>query len=155
MANITSPLSGDAKNTTATCLQGTLMDLIDLSLVAKQMHWDVVGPNFRSVHLQLDEVVSLARKHTDIVAERLVALGVNADGRSATVAKSTKLAQPESGWLESGKVVAMMTDILDGISKRMRERVDETEKSDQATQDILIAVTQDIEKQRWMFQAMR
>ncbi|GAA4517224.1 MULTISPECIES: Dps family protein [Nonomuraea] len=154
MAPITSPLSGEAKTTTAKCLQGALMDLIDLSLVGKQLHWNVIGPNFRSVHLQLDEVVSLARAHTDIVAERLVALGANADGRAATVSKSTKLTQPESGWIESGKVAATMTDILDGVSKRMRERIDLTDETDQATQDIIIAVTQEIEKQRWMFQAM-
>lgn len=155
MATITSPLSGDAKSTVAQALQGALVDLIDLSLVAKQMHWNVVGSQFRSVHLQLDEVTALARKHADTVAERLAALGANADGRAATISRSTRLPQPENGWMEDGKVVASMTDILDGISKRMRERVDATEEPDQATQDILIDVTQDIEKQRWMFQAMR
>ncbi|MFG1944657.1 Dps family protein [Nonomuraea sp. NPDC048826] len=154
MATITSPLSGDAKSTTAKCLQGALMDLIDLSLVGKQMHWNVIGPNFRSVHLQLDEVVALARTHTDTIAERMSALGINADGRAATVAKATELAQPESGWIESGKVVSGMTDILGGVSRRMRERIDLTEESDPATQDLLIAITQDIEKQHWMFQAM-
>ncbi len=154
MATVTGPLMGDAKNTTATALQGALVDLIDLSLVAKQLHWNVIGTNFRSVHLQLDEVVTLARTYTDTIAERLSALGVNADGRSATVSKNTKLTQPESGWIESGKVVATMTDILGGISARMRERMDLTEKSDQATQDIIISVIQDIEKQHWMFQAM-
>ncbi|MGI5270697.1 Dps family protein [Nonomuraea sp. CA-218870] len=154
MATINSPLSGDAKTTTGTCLQGALVDLIDLSLVAKQMHWNVIGPNFRSVHLQLDEVVTLARRHTDILAERMSALGMNADGRSATVSKSSQLAQPESGWLESGKVVSAMTDVLGGIGRRMRERIDLTEESDPSTQDLLIAVNQDIEKQHWMFQAM-
>ncbi|MDA0634636.1 DNA starvation/stationary phase protection protein [Nonomuraea sp. MCN248] len=154
MATINSPLSGDAKTTTGKCLQGALIDLIDLSLVAKQMHWNVIGPNFRSVHLQLDEVVTLARRHTDTLAERMSALGMNADGRSATVSKSSQLSQPESGWLESGKVVSAMTDVLGGIGRRMRERIDMTEESDPSTQDLLIAVNQDIEKQHWMFQAM-
>ncbi|MEV0384456.1 DNA starvation/stationary phase protection protein [Nonomuraea sp. NPDC050643] len=155
MATITGPLSGDAKNTVATALQGALVDLVDLSLVAKQAHWNLIGPHFRPIHLQLDELTELARAHMDTIAERAVALGVNPDGRSATIAKSTKLQQPEGGWLEDGKVVAMVTDILDGIGRRMYERIRATDEADPVSQDLLIAVTQDIDKQHWMFQAQR
>ncbi|SDI01725.1 Dps family protein [Nonomuraea jiangxiensis] len=155
MAAITGPITGEAKNTVAEVLQGALVDLIDLSLVAKQAHWNLVGPHFRPIHLQLDEVTSLARTHMDEIAERAVALGINPDGRAATVARSTKLPQPDGGWLEDGKVVATMTDLLDGISKRMHERVHTTEEPDPVTQDLLIAVAQEIDKQHWMFQAQR
>ncbi|GAA1675367.1 DNA starvation/stationary phase protection protein [Nonomuraea sp. NPDC048882] len=155
MATITGPLSGDAKNTVAEALQGALVDLIDLSLVAKQAHWNLVGSHFRALHLQLDEVTQLARTHMDTIAERAVALGISPDGRSATVSRSTKLPQPESGWIEDGKVAATMTDILDGISKRMYERIRATEEADPVSQDLLIAVTQELDKQHWMFQAQR
>ncbi|HEX4812394.1 MAG TPA: DNA starvation/stationary phase protection protein [Nonomuraea sp.] len=155
MAAITGPLSGDAKAKVTEALQGTLVDLIDLSLVAKQAHWNLIGSHFRSIHLQLDLVTDLARRHMDTIAERAVAIGSNPDGRAATVARNTKLAQLESGWVEDGKVVATITDILDGISKRMYERVRATEESDPVTQDLLISVTQDVDKQHWMFQAMR
>ncbi|MFF4614452.1 Dps family protein [Nonomuraea jabiensis] len=153
MALITGPLSGDAKDTVAEALQGALVDLIDLSLVAKQAHWNLIGPHFRPIHLQLDELTDLARTHMDTIAERAVALGINPDGRSATVARSTKLQQPEAGWIEDGKVVATITDVLQGVSKRMHERVRTTDEPDPATQDLLIAVAQDIDKQHWMFQA--
>ncbi|MFG6193721.1 Dps family protein [Nonomuraea sp. JJY05] len=153
MAMITGPLSGDAKDTVAEALQGALVDLIDLSLVAKQAHWNLIGPHFRPIHLQLDELTELARSHMDTIAERAVAVGINPDGRSTTVARSTKLQQPESGWIEDGKVVATITGLLDGISKRMHERVRATDEPDPVTQDLLIAVAQDIDKQHWMFQA--
>ncbi|MFD1535925.1 Dps family protein [Nonomuraea guangzhouensis] len=153
MATITGPLSGEAKNTVATALQGALVDLIDLSLLAKQMHWNLTGPHFRPIHLQLDELTALAREHADTIAERAVALGLSPDGRAATVAKSTKLAQPENGWIEDGKVVATMTDILESIGNRMRERIAATDEPDPVSQDRLIAVAQDIDKQHWMFQA--
>ena len=155
MATITGPLSGDAKNTVATALQGALVDLIDLSLLAKQMHWNLTGPHFRQIHLQLDELTALAREHADTIAERAVALGISPDGRAATVAKSTKLSQPENGWIEDGKVVATMTDILESIGNRMRERIAATDEPDPVSQDLLIAVAQDIDKQHWMFQAQR
>ena len=36
-------------------LQATLVELLDLTLVGKQLHWNVVGTLFRPLHLQLDE----------------------------------------------------------------------------------------------------
>ncbi|NBF00004.1 DNA starvation/stationary phase protection protein [Nonomuraea sp. KC401] len=155
MATITGPLAGDARSTVAEALQGALVDLIDLSLVAKQAHWNLVGAHFRPIHRQLDKVTELARKHMDILAERSVALGINPDGRSATVARNTKLPQPDGGWLEDGKVVATITETLDGISKRMYERIRLTDEPDPVTQDLLIAVAREIDKQHWMFQAQR
>ncbi|NUR88333.1 MAG: DNA starvation/stationary phase protection protein [Nonomuraea sp.] len=155
MATITGPLGGAAKNTVAEALQGALVDLIDLSLVAKQAHWNIVGAHFRPLHLQLDELVAIAREHADTIAERAVALGVNPDGRAATVAGATRLTQPDAAWIEDGKVVATFTDILEGVSKRMRERIEATDEADPVTQDLLIAVAQDVDKQHWMFQAQR
>ena len=46
-------------------LQKVLVNLIDLQLVGKQAHWNVVGPNFRDLHLNLDEVVDIAREGGD------------------------------------------------------------------------------------------
>jgi starvation-inducible DNA-binding protein len=155
MAAITSALPAGDKKIIGECLQGALIDLIDLSLLAKQAHWNVVGHHFRPLHLQLDEIVAVARKHTDVMAERAVALGINPDGRSATVARSTELPQLETGWINDGKVVAAFTDILEGVSKRMRERVKAAEEADPSTQDLLISVVQDIEEQHWMLQAQR
>jgi starvation-inducible DNA-binding protein len=38
-------------------LEATLHELIELSLIGKQLHWAVVGPLFRPLHLHLDELV--------------------------------------------------------------------------------------------------
>ena len=67
-------------------LQETLIDLIDLGLQAKQAHWNVVGPRFRSVHLQLDDLVAFTRDFSDTVAERIVTLGDAADGSASAIA---------------------------------------------------------------------
>ncbi|MCW2943443.1 MAG: Ferritin Dps family protein [Actinoallomurus sp.] len=155
MSTVKSPLSDDARKATGTALQDSLVDLIDLHLLAKQAHWNLRGRNFRPIHLQLDEVVDLARDHADTVAERAVAIGVNPDGRSRTVAERTKLHQVDAGYLPDDKVVAAMTDILAEMSKRFRERIATTDETDRVSQDLLIAVTQDVEKQHWMFEAQR
>ncbi|WP_326638158.1 DNA starvation/stationary phase protection protein [Streptosporangium sp. NBC_01755] len=155
MSSITSPLKPEDKKVVGQALQGALVDLLDLSLLTKQAHWNVIGHNFRTLHLQLDKIVSSARKHSDTVAERAVAMGCNPDGRSSTIASHTEVPQLEAGYINDGKVVAAMTDILGSIIRRMRERIVATEKPDLVTQDLLIEITQDLEKHHWMIEAQR
>ncbi|MEV5409161.1 DNA starvation/stationary phase protection protein [Thermopolyspora sp. NPDC052614] len=155
MSTITSPLSDADRKIVGECLQGALIDLVDLSLLAKQAHWNLMGRNFRSLHLQLDDIVAIARKHMDVVAERAIAIGVNPDGRSGTVARETQLKQLNAGYIQDTQVVEAFTELLEGINRRMRERVERTEETDPVTQDLLIEASQDLEQQHWMIQAQR
>ncbi|MEO3749737.1 DNA starvation/stationary phase protection protein [Streptomyces sp. B6B3] len=134
-------------------LQGALMDLVDLSLVAKQTHWNILGPRFRSVHLQLDDVVSTARAHSDIVAERAAALGISPDGRAATVAAGSGISTVPEGWQQDTDAVRTMVDALGVIIVRMRDRLTAVGEVDAVSQDVLIQLTKDLEKHHWMFQA--
>ena len=70
-------------------LQAVLVDLIELGIQGKQAHWNVVGANFRDMHLQLDEIIAVARALSDQVAERMRALQALPDGRSETVTATT------------------------------------------------------------------
>ncbi|MFF1924309.1 Dps family protein [Streptomyces sp. NPDC058221] len=153
MSVVKSPLSEADLKSVGDALQGALVDLVDLSLVAKQVHWNVVGPRFRSVHLQLDEVVDTARQHSDTVAERASAIGVNPDGRSATIARTTAIDSVPEGWVKDVDAVRTLVDALGVVIGRMRERIEVTGEPDPVSQDILISLTADLEKHAWMFQA--
>ncbi|MFG2865259.1 Dps family protein [Streptomyces sioyaensis] len=153
MSVVKSTLSDEGRGIVGHALQGALVDLVDLSLVAKQVHWNVVGPRFRSVHLQLDDVVASARAHADTVAERASAIGVPPDGRAATVAKTSGIREIGDGWIKDGEVVRAMVDALSAVIGRMRERIVATADPDPVSQDILIGLTGDLEKHHWMFQA--
>ncbi|WP_328874179.1 DNA starvation/stationary phase protection protein [Streptomyces sp. NBC_00287] len=150
---VKSPLSDADLKTVSEALQGALVDLVDLGLVAKQIHWNVVGPRFRSVHLQLDEVVDTARAHSDTVAERASALGVPPDGRAATVAGGSGIAAVPDGWVKDVDAVGTLVKALGAVIVRMRERVGATGEADPVSQDIFITITADLEKHHWMFQA--
>ncbi|MBL7488942.1 DNA starvation/stationary phase protection protein [Frankia sp. AgB1.9] len=154
MSTVRSPLSDEARTTTGEALQAAVVELIDLSLLAKQLHWNVIGHSFRSVHKQLDEVVDFTRTYTDTLAERSVAIGCNPDGQSHTVTTRSPLRGVESGYLPDEKVVRIMTDLLGETSQHMRAHMATTEKADPVTQDIFINLLQEIEEQHWMFQAM-
>ena len=153
MSVVKSPLPESARRTVGDALQGALVDLVDLSLLAKQVHWNVVGPRFRSIHLQLDEVVDTARAASDTVAERASAIGVTPDGRAGTVAKTSGIDTVTDGWVKDGEVVGIMVAALDASITRMRERITATDEPDPVTQDILIGISADLEKYHWMFQA--
>jgi starvation-inducible DNA-binding protein len=150
---ITSPLSDADRTSTGAVLQATLVDLIDLSLIAKQAHWNVVGPHFRSAHLQLDELVATARQYVDEVAERANAIGVSPNGKTRTVVESSGIPEYPDNWQSVEATVAAIVETLSTLIARLRKRIDETDKSDLVTQDLLIALTAELEKQHWMWQA--
>ena len=152
---ITSPLNESERQIAGPILQHSLADLIDLSLLAKQAHWNVVGPRFRSLHLHLDELVAIARQYTDEVAERAAAIGVSPNGKAKTVDESSGLPDFPSGWTSDKDTVAAIVAILAELVKRLRARIDETDKADLVTQDLMIEIARQLEQQHWMWQAYR
>ncbi len=147
-------MTAPAPEIVTTSLQQALVDLIDLALQAKQAHWNVYGPQFRSVHLQLDEVVAELRTYSDDVAERLVAIGGRPDGRAETVVADSVVTDYEAGPVAADKVVAQFEERLTAAASRIRDELPELE-SDAPTQDLLTQVAFGLEKQAWMFRASR
>ncbi|MCW0213142.1 MAG: DNA starvation/stationary phase protection protein [Pseudonocardia sp.] len=150
---ITSTLEDAARDTTGAALQNTLVDLIDLSLVAKQAHWNLVGRQFHDVHLHLDELVAVARDFSDKVAERAAAIGVSPDGRARTVSDASTVPSFAEGWARDRDVVRYVYRALDAVVAGVRPRLADTEKTDPVTQDLLIALVAALEEARWMWQA--
>jgi starvation-inducible DNA-binding protein len=134
-------------------LQATLVELIDLSLLGKQLHWNVSGPLFKPVHEHLDELVDSWRDLSDTVAERAVALGFSPDGQSAAVAASSGIQPVERGQLEDHMAVRELTTRLADVSERTRERMNRLGEVDPASEDVVIEVLRELEKQLWMLRA--
>lgn len=135
-------------------LQHTLVELIELSLQAKQAHWNVVGPTFKPVHEFLDELTGQYRDWYDDVAERMTAIGTAPDGRSATVASARSFDPLPAGPLEAARLIRIFEEHVTVLAARVRERA-ATVGADLATQDLLIEILRGIEKQRWMLHAHR
>jgi starvation-inducible DNA-binding protein len=147
------PLGMHEREDVGNQLQATLVELIDLSLFGKQLHWCVVGRNFRSLHLQLDELVDSWRELGDTVAERAVALGHYPDGQADVVAAGRELQPEQPGPIEDVEVVRVLTHRLAEIGERVRERMDRVGAVDAVSQDVLIDVLRALEEQLWMVRA--
>lgn len=134
-------------------LQNLLVELIDLHLVGKQAHWNIVGTNFRDLHLQLDEIVTDARNFADDVAERMRALYVAPDGRAQTVAKVSGLDPFPDGEISTSDAVDAVAAALYAVAKTARDIHDDVDAEDPTTADLLHTIIERTEQLAWMVSA--
>jgi starvation-inducible DNA-binding protein len=134
-------------------LQQVLVDLVELHLQGKQAHWNVIGTNFRDLHLQLDEIVDIAREASDTIAERMRALNAIPDGRSDTVAASTTLPAFPPSEQNTTETVNMITNRIYGAVSTVRTVHDAVDAVDQSTSDLLHDIIHSLEKQAWMLKS--
>lgn len=130
-------------------LSPVLHDLIALAVNAKQAHWHVRGANFMGVHEFLDEVVAHANDAADQVAERVVALGLPVDGRIGTVAKRASNPEMKPGFQQSIDTVADTVAQLDATIATVYRAIEGLEEIDPVSQDIVIAIAEQLDKDRW------
>jgi starvation-inducible DNA-binding protein len=142
-----------ASPTLAADLQAILVGLLELQNQAKQAHWTLVGPLFKSTHLELDEVVDAVREHADSVAERMRALEAVPDGRTGTIAKTTTLEEFPEGEVSVEHAVAVVSERILAVVNLIRAVHDEVDAQDPTSADILHTILEGLEKQRWMFTA--
>lgn len=131
-------------------LQSVLVDLIELHVQGKQVHWNIVGKNFRDLHLQLDEIIDSARGHSDEIAERMRALHTIPDGRAETVAATTTLPKLPLGELSTTAAVDLVVSLLDAVTDNVRAVHEEVDEEDPASADLLNAVILSLEQYSWM-----
>lgn len=152
---IVTSLSAGAATTVAEALQPTLVELIDLSLTGKQLHWAVVGKRFKPVHEHLDELIDEHREYADTVAEYMSTIGIIPDGRAVRVASDATMDPVDAAFLDDETVIDLMTDRIKTVVTNIRERMPEVARVDVAAEDLLIEVTRVLDKQLWMTSAQR
>jgi starvation-inducible DNA-binding protein len=146
-------LDDDQRKDVGRELQATLVELIDLSLLGKHLHWNVAGRPFKPLHEHLDELVDSWRAFSDTVAERAVALGLAPDGRSSAVSASSELARAPMGSIDTDEALRELVLRLAEVTARIRGRMDRLGELDTVSQDVLIETVRELEKQLWMLRA--
>ncbi|HEY3189541.1 MAG TPA: hypothetical protein VGJ70_18785, partial [Solirubrobacteraceae bacterium] len=128
------PLGAPARAEVGRARQATLVELIDLDVVGKHLHWDVVGPlPHRAPGAGRD-----GRRLADAVAERSVAIGVAPNKLAAAVSVGRGLATLEAGTLTDGAVVQEVTNRLVEAAERVRGRRNRLGELDLGSQDVLV-----------------
>jgi starvation-inducible DNA-binding protein len=128
-------------------LQQTLVELLDLSLVARQLHWTVVGPAFGSLHAQLDALAEVCSELADRVAERSVTLGLPPDGQPHAVATQSRFEPLPAELIVDQRAFTLLVDRLAETVMRLRVRLSHM-TLDPVSEDVLRDVLAELEKQR-------
>ncbi|OKL49282.1 Dps family protein [Boudabousia marimammalium] len=139
-----------SENLVKEALQQGLVDLTELSLQAKQAHWNIQGAGFQSLHEFLDGVVDEARTDLDEFAERLAAIGLVSDGRSATVSSTTTLQPMPEGVIDVPDGYKLIEAALAQTADTMKKYIKQIDASDPLSADLLIATARELEKKAWM-----
>ena len=103
-------------------LQEALVDLVDLALQGKQAHWNLYGPHFRSIHLQLDEIIDEVRQVGRELGP-LVGRGIERATRRAVPAGV--VADHLTAGCDHGRPVEQATLVLAGPAARQAVGPDE------------------------------
>lgn len=137
----------------ADLLQKQLSTYNDLHLTLKHVHWNVVGPNFIGVHEMIDPQVDLVRGYADEVAERIATLGGSPQGTPGSILKDRTWDDYSVGRDTVQAHLAALDLVYNGVIEDTRRGIDETEKLDPVTQDILIGHSAELEKFQWFVRA--
>lgn len=147
-------LESNAKTVSIDLLNGRLADGIDLSLITKQAHWNLKGPQFIGVHMMLDGFRTEQDEWNNSMAERAVQLGGTALGTTQTVAAMSKLpAYPTDVYAVADHLAALI-DRYAHYGNALHENIDQAaEAGDADTADLFTEISRGIDKQLWFLEA--
>ena len=150
------------KNTLAAAKRGKSIVLLGMGLIhaldlerhAKQAHWNVRGPNFKALHELFDEVAQQAEDASDLLAERVVALGGTADGRADVVASRSTLPEyPTDASIGNQHVEALSCSIA-SFGSLARDAIEQADSwGDADTADIFTEISRGLDKALWLVEA--
>ena len=112
-----------------------------------------MGPGFRPLHLQLDELIDAWRDAGDVVAERAVALGFFPEGQARAVAADSPSRASSAARSRITPSSSSSRSVSPGVAERTRERMDRLAELDSASEDVLVGVIRSLEEQLWMIRA--
>ncbi|MGL5081097.1 MAG: Dps family protein [Microcoleaceae cyanobacterium] len=133
-------------------------DLADAYLVlvkTKKYHWDVIGPQFRTLHQLWEEQYEALTQSIDACAERVRTLGGYPVGTMEGFLKLTSLKEQAGIVPSTTEMVARLVDDHEQIIRNLRLHVDtcSEEFHDAGTADFLTGLMEKHEQIAWMLRS--
>ncbi|MEX0269561.1 Dps family protein [Leptolyngbyaceae cyanobacterium UHCC 1019] len=136
-------------------LNSSLSNVYLLLIKTKKYHWDVVGPQFRTLHMLLDEQYQALSTATDSIAERVRILGGFPAGTAAEFIQLASLEEHPGVIPNATEMVAKLVDDHEIIIRSLREQIDQSSEEfhDEGTADFLTGLMEQHEEMAWMLRS--
>jgi starvation-inducible DNA-binding protein len=136
-------------------LNKDLADSYLLLVKTKKYHWDVVGPQFRTLHQMWEEQYEKLTINIDAIAERVRTLGGYPIGTMEGFLKLTSLKEETGKVPLATEMVSRLVEDHETIVRNLREHIDKASDDfhDEGTADFLTGLMEEHEQIAWMLRS--
>lgn len=155
MAKINIGLSEEQLHGVIELLNRNLADFYLLLIKTKKYHWDVVGPQFRTLHELWEEHYEALTENIDKTAERIRALGGYPLGTAEGFIKFGSLKEHPNDLPSTNMMVSRLVSDHEQIIRNLRENIDRCSQEfhDEGTTDFLTGLMEEHEEMAWMLRS--
>ncbi len=136
-------------------LNKDLSDAYLLQIKTKKYHWDVVGPQFRTLHELWEEQYQALSEAIDSIAERVRALGGYPVGTAEGFLKYASIKEDAGSLPKATEMVANLVNDHEQIIRNLRGHIDQCSEDfhDEGTADFLTGLMEQHEEMAWMLRS--
>ncbi|MBD2724984.1 DNA starvation/stationary phase protection protein [Nostoc sp. FACHB-892] len=155
MRSINIGLTEEQRQGVINLLNQDLADAYLLLVKTKKYHWDVVGPQFRSLHQLWEEHYQTLTLNIDALAERVRALGGYPVGSMEGFLKIASLKEHAGNVPTATGMVSNLVNDHEQVIRNLRDHVDQSgdQFHDQGTADFLTGLMEQHEEMAWMLRS--
>jgi starvation-inducible DNA-binding protein len=155
MRTINIGLSDKQRQGSINLLNRDLADSYLLLVKTKKYHWDIVGPQFMTLHKLWQEHYEALTINVDLIAERIRKLGGYPVGTMEGFLKICSLKEHPGNVPTATEMVSQLLDDHEHIVRNLREHIQQCsdEFEDDGTADFLTGLMEDHEEKAWMLRS--
>jgi len=143
-------LDEDATANSIADLKLCLTIALDLVKQLKQVHWNVTGLNFVTLHCLFDEFPKEMQEHVSVLAERIAALDRTADGNEQNLASQTPPKKHPTNVRDEAYRLNAVTEKFVFFGRAvMSAQLRALENGDEETADILAGISIAVDQSLW------
>ena len=155
MRKVNIGLTQEQRQGSCELLNRVLSDSYLLQIKTKKYHWDVTGPEFRSIHQLLQEQYEMLDENIDATAERTRALGGFPVGTAEGFLKYASIKEHTGEVPSAYQMIANLADDHEQIIRNLREFIDQASEEfhDEGTADFFTDMIKTHEEMAWMLRS--
>jgi starvation-inducible DNA-binding protein len=132
-----------------------LADTHVLYIKTRNLHWNLIGPRFHSLHEFYEEQYTELAKNIDAIAERIRMVGGAAPGSMAEYLKVARLKEKSGARIDGTESLKLLLADNEAVVRHLREAIEDCEEKydDVGTADFLTGLIQVHEEASWMLRS--